>query len=300
MTIFTRMFPEAKLKIINALKSNKQIVAMTGDGVNDGPALKAAHIGIAMGKKGSEIAKQSASLILLEDDLSKMVNAIAMGRKIYSNLKKAIQYIISIHIPIILTVFIPLALGWIYPNIFSPVHIIFLEIIMGPTCSIIYENEPMEKNTMHQKPKVFTTTFFNWRELSISILQGLIITAGVLFIYRYAVINKYDEASTRTMSFLVLMAANIFLTLINRSFYYSILTTLRYKNNMILIIIFITVTILGLILYIKPLTDFFEFKALSTMNMAICIATGFISVIWFEIVKFIRRKRKAALHLSVQ
>jgi P-type Ca2+ transporter type 2C len=123
--IFTRMYPDAKLKIINALKSNNQIVAMTGDGVNDGPALKAAHIGIAMGKKGTEIAKQAASLILLEDDLSKMVNAVAMGRKIYANLKKAIQYIISIHIPIILTVFIPLALGWIYPNLFSPIHIIF-------------------------------------------------------------------------------------------------------------------------------------------------------------------------------
>ena len=144
------------------------------------PALKAAHIGIAMGKKGTEIAKQAASLILLEDDLSKMVHAVAMGRKIYTNLKKAIQYIISIHIPIILTVFIPLALGWIYPNIFSPIHILFLEIIMGPTCSIIYENEPMEKNTMLQKPKALTTTFFNWKELSISIIQGLVITAGTL------------------------------------------------------------------------------------------------------------------------
>ncbi|NOS90299.1 MAG: HAD-IC family P-type ATPase, partial [Cyclobacteriaceae bacterium] len=157
-TLFTRMFPEAKLRIINALKANQQIVAMTGDGVNDGPALKAAHIGIAMGKKGTEIAKQAASLILLEDDLSKMVLAIAMGRKTYSNLKKAIQYIISVHIPIILTVFIPLALGWMYPTIFSPVHVIFLGIIMGPTCSIIYENEPMEKNTMQQKPKALSTT----------------------------------------------------------------------------------------------------------------------------------------------
>ncbi|WP_449436850.1 HAD-IC family P-type ATPase [Pedobacter steynii] len=117
--VFSRMFPDAKLKIINALKSNNEIVAMTGDGVNDGPALKAAHIGIAMGKRGTEIAKQAASLILLEDDLARMVDAIAMGRRIYTNLKKAIQYIISIHIPIILTVFIPLALGWIYPNIFS-------------------------------------------------------------------------------------------------------------------------------------------------------------------------------------
>lgn len=141
---------------------------------------------------------------IIEDDLSKMVDAIAMGRKIYTNLKKAIQYIISIHIPIILTVFIPLALGWIYPNIFSPVHIIFLEIIMGPTCSIIYENEPMEPNTMFQKPKPLTTTFFNWSELSTSIIQGLFITAGTLFAYQYSVINGYDEALTRTMTFIVL------------------------------------------------------------------------------------------------
>ena len=291
-TLFTRMFPEAKLKIINALKSNHQIVAMTGDGVNDGPALKAAHIGIAMGRKGSEIAKQSASLVLLEDDLSKMVNAIAMGRKIYSNLKKAIQYIISIHIPIILTVFIPLALGWVYPNIFSPVHIIFLEIIMGPTCSIIYENEPMEKNTMQQRPKVFTTTFFNWKELSISILQGLIITAGILFIYQYSVFNKFDEASTRTMTFMVLMAANVFLTLVNRSFYYSIFTTFRYKNNLILAIIILTMVMVGLILYVKPLTDFFKFKSVTPIHLFLSIGVGFVSVIWFEVVKLIRRVRK--------
>jgi Ca2+-transporting ATPase len=287
--IFTRMFPEAKLKIINALKSNNQIVAMTGDGVNDGPALKSAHIGIAMGKKGTEIAKQAASLILLEDDLSKMVDAIAMGRKIYTNLKNAIQYIISIHIPIILTVFIPLVLGWIYPNIFSPIHIIFLEIIMGPTCSIIYENEPMNQNIMLQKPKPLTTTFFNWKELSISFIQGLFITIGTLFIYQYSVMNGYDEALTRTMTFIVLITANIFLTLINRSFYYSILTTLKYKNNMVLGIIFLTISIVGLILYVKPLTVFFEFETLNGLQLLTCFTVGFLSVIWYELVKFIKR-----------
>ena len=287
--IFTRMFPEAKLRIINALKARHEIVAMTGDGVNDGPALKAAHIGIAMGKKGTEIAKHAASLILLEDDLSKMIDAVAIGRKIYTNLKKAIQYIISIHIPIILTVFIPLALGWIYPNIFSPVHIIFLELIMGPTCSIIYENEPMEKNTMLLKPRPFATTFFNWKELATSLLQGLVITAGTLTAYQYAVHQGYDEQITRTMVFTTLLSANIILTLINRSFYYSILTTIRYKNNLVWLIIGITVAIAALLIYVPVLSVFFKFGYPTPAQAGVSVAIGALSVIWYEGVKWRKR-----------
>jgi Ca2+-transporting ATPase len=289
--IFTRMFPDAKMKIINALKAKKEIVAMTGDGVNDGPALKAAHIGIAMGKRGTEIAKGAAALILLEDDLSKMVEAIAMGRRIYTNLKKAIQYIISIHIPIIFSVFIPLALGWKYPNIFSPIHIIFLELIMGPTCSIIYENEPIEKNTMLQKPRPFTTDFFNWRELITSIIQGVMITVATLGVYQFAVHKGFNEAVTRTMVFVVLITANVFLTLVNRSFYFSIFTTLQYKNNLVGIIIAITIAISSLLLFIQPLTIFFEFETLNMKQLLICFCAGFISVIWYEIVKIWKRSR---------
>jgi P-type Ca2+ transporter type 2C len=289
INLFTRMFPEAKLKIINALKANKEIVAMTGDGVNDGPALKAAHIGIAMGKKGTEIAKQAASLIIINDDLAKMVYAVSMGRKIYGNLKKAIQFVISIHIPIILTVFIPLALGWKYPNIFSPIHIIFLELVMGPTCSIVYENEPIEKNTMLQKPRPFTDTFFNWKELSTSIIQGLMITIGTLFTYQYSIYLGFNDSKTRTMVFVVLVSANVFLTLVNRSFYYSIFTTLLYKNNLVGIIIGFTIGITGLILYTPVLTKFFAFEHLEIKSLLLAIGVGFVSVIWYELIKIWKR-----------
>ncbi|MEK8180068.1 cation-translocating P-type ATPase [Flavobacterium buctense] len=289
--IFTRMFPEAKLKIIQALKDNNQIVAMTGDGVNDGPALKSAHIGIAMGKKGTEIAKQAANLILIDDDFSKMTDAIAMGRKIYLNLKKAIQYIISIHIPIILIVFIPLALGWIYPNIFTPVHIIFLEIIMGPTCSIIYENEPMERNLMLQKPRPLTSTFFNFKEIMISIVQGLVITLGLLFVYQYCLYNGLTENATRTRIFITLIASNVFLTLANRSFYYSIFTTIRYKNNLVLLIIGVTIVMTSLLLFVPVFAKFFLFERIESVQIGFSILVGFISVMWIEIYKLFKRRK---------
>jgi P-type Ca2+ transporter type 2C len=173
---------------------------------------------------------------------------------------------------------------------------------MGPTCSIIYENEPMEPNTMSQKPKPLSTTFFNLKELSVSIIQGLFITLGTLSIYQFAVASDYNEAITRTMVFTVLITANIFLTLINRSFYYSILTTLKYKNNMVLFIVFFTIALVGLILFVNPLTAFFEFESLNLNQLLTSIIIGFISVIWYEIVKIIKRakasiieRRKASL-----
>lgn len=298
--IFARMFPDAKLKIINALKAQGHIVAMTGDGVNDGPALKAANIGVAMGKKGTEIAKQSASLILVDDDLSKMVEAVAMGRKIYFNLKKAIQYIISIHIPIILTVFIPLVLGWVYPNIFTPVHVILLELIMGPTCSIVYENEPLEKDSMLQKPRPVSSTFFNWSELFTSVIQGLAITVGVLAVYQIAVNNGANEAITRTMVFTALITANIMLTFVNRSFIHSIFETFKYKNNLVPIIVGITIGITLLLLFVPPFTKFFEFERLGLNQIGISVGIGMLSALWYEIVKWWKRLQISKNPLSVK
>ena len=290
-TLFTRMYPEAKLSVVHALKKKGEVVAMLGDGVNDGPALKAAHIGVAMGNKGTEIAKTAASLVITNDDLDKLIVGIAAGRRIYSNLKKAIQYIISIHIPIILTVTLPLFLDWIFPHIFTPVHVIFLELVMGPTCSIVYENEPLEKNVMKQKPRIMTETFLSWKELGISIFQGLAITLGVLFIYQWSVWHGGNEEKTRALVFTTLIFANVFLSLVNRSFYYSILACFKHKNILFPIVIGATLIMLFLILYIPAFADFFKLAGLNLREIIMAIIVAAISVMWMEIYKWTKRRK---------
>ena len=290
-TLFTRMFPEAKLAVINALKRNDEVVAMLGDGVNDAPALKAAHIGVAMGNKGTEIAKAAASLVITNDDLGKLINGIAAGRRIYTNIKKSIQYIISIHIPIILTVSLPLFLNWIFPQIFTPVHVIFFELVMGPTCSIVYENEPLEKNAMQQKPRKMTDTFLNRKELSISILQGLLITFGVLFAYQFTVQNGGSEEKTRAIVFTTLIFSNILLSYVNRSFYYSVLETFKNRNVLLLGVTVITLLGLSAILYIEPISHFFKVTPLSVSEIGFAALVAFVSVIWFEGFKLWKRTK---------
>lgn len=288
-SLFTRMFPDAKLKLVKSFKKEGEVVAMLGDGVNDAPALRAAHIGVAMGNKGTEIAKSAAALVIVDDQLDKLILGIAQGRRIYTNIKKAVQYIISIHIPIILTVSLPLFLGWIYPNIFTPVHVIFLELIMGPTCSIVYENVPMEKNTMQQPPRKMTDTFLNWRELSISIIQGILITLGILFIYQNTVQNGGDEMTTRAMVFSTLIFSNIFLCLVNRSFFYSVFDSFKNHNKLFPIVIGTTLILLALVLYVPFISNLFDLKSLTIQQLGVGLATAAASVLWFEIYKWMKR-----------
>jgi len=290
VNIYARMFPEAKLKVIDALKENGEVVAMTGDGVNDGPALKAAHIGIAMGQRGSEVAKSAASLILTDDDLAHMTEAVALGRKIYDNLKKAIQYIVSIHIPIILIVTVPLLLMWKFTDIFSPVHVIFLELIMGPTCSIIYENEPMEPGTMQRPPRMMGATFLSLKQLAVSIVQGLMITAGCLGIGYFYIREGSDDTTVRTIIFITLLFSNVFLTLVNRSFYYSILQTLRYKNNLVPLIIGITLLLIAALLYVPFVQQLFRLTPLTINTIGVCMMAGLVSTCWLEGWKYFQRK----------
>jgi Ca2+-transporting ATPase len=285
VNIFARMFPEAKLRVIDALKAIGEIVAMTGDGVNDAPALKSSHIGIAMGKKGTEIARQAADLILTDDNLDKVAEAVQQGRKIFSNLKKAIRYIISIHIPIISTAALPLLLGWKYPNIFTPVHIIFLELIMGPTCSIFFEREPVEPDIMQLKPRDRSKGLFIGNELLISIVQGIIIAAGILVLYYFYMYYGHSLEQTRTVVFTALVSANIFLTFTNRSFTENLSKTIFYKNELALPVIVISILFIAVIHYVQPVTQLFGMTSISIGDFLICIATALVSVMWFEMYK---------------
>lgn len=286
INLFVRMFPEAKQKVVNALKSNGHVVAMTGDGVNDAPALKASDIGIALGKKGTEMARQAADLIITDDDPEKLVEAIKQGRKIFNNLKKAIRYIISIHIPIILTASLPLLLNWKYPNIFTPVHVIFLELIMGPTCSIFFEREPVEEPLMLRPPRKRSGNLFQQDELLISIVQGLLITTGVLWLYYFSMYHLGDALNeTRTMVFTTLIISNIFLTFTNRSFTENITRTIHYKNNLAPWIILISVAFLTVIHLVPAVREIFGLAPVPVTRLLLCLGVAFVSVAWFEMYK---------------
>ncbi len=294
-TLFARMFPEAKLRVIEALKANSAIVAMTGDGVNDGPALKAANIGIALGQKGTEIARQAADLVITDDDLGKMVLAIREGRKIFSNLKKAIRYIISIHIPIILTAALPALLGWTFPNIFTPIHVIFLELIMGPTCSVFFEREPVEADIMRQQPRSSTGNLFSRPEIVISVVQGLLITAGVLGLYYYYMHQQATLEQTRTIVFSTIIISNIFLTFCNRSFTHSIFYTLRYHNNLAPMVLLAATALLVLMLTVSPVRTIFQLAPISMKQFGLCLLVGFASVMWIELYKVFTGRRISGL-----
>jgi Ca2+-transporting ATPase len=290
-TVFARMFPEAKLKLVEALKASGGIVAMLGDGVNDGPALRSAHIGVAMGGKGTEIARQAADLVLTDDNLGKVTEAIRQGRKIYLNLKKAIRYIVSIHVPIMLIASVPLLLGWKYPNIFTPIHIIFLELIMGPTCSIFFENEPVESGIMDTPPRTRSGGIFTGKELSVSLLQGGIIATGIMILYYYFMNHSYSLEYVRTMVFFTLIMANVFLTFAVRSFDQNILQTLRYRNYLAGYIVAASLFFLLLLAFAPFLRTSFGLTELKLLHYPVCMVVAGVITLSFELYKTYFKKK---------
>jgi len=283
-TLFARAVPEQKLRIVNALKANGEVVAMTGDGVNDAPALKSADIGIAMGGRGTDVARESSSLVLLDDNFISIVSAVRMGRRIYDNLKKAMAYIFSIHVPIAGMSLIPVLFNM--PLILLPVHIVFLELIIDPACSIVFESEKEEKNVMNRPPRQRYEKLFTKKTLSLSLLQGFVVLAVVLIIYINALSRGYGEAEVRTMTFTTIVIANLLLILTNRSWSETMVKTLRTPNKAMAWVFAGTIISLILVLSIPFLQDLFRFGTVPFVDYILCALAGVMSVIWFESYKY--------------
>jgi Ca2+-transporting ATPase len=294
INVFARVVPEQKLKIVNALKKNKEIVAMTGDGINDAPALKSANIGIAMGEKGTDVAREASSLVLMDDNFSSIVGAIKMGRRIFDNLQKAFGYIFAIHVPIAGLSLVPVLLGN-FPLILWPVHIVFLELIIDPACSIIFEAEKEEKNSMNRPPKRIDEPFFGGGKILFSCLQGagiLIITLAVYFIGLHL---RYETEEVRAMTFTTLIVSNIAVILTNRSWTDNIFKIIATPNKAVLWVVGGAIFFLALILNIPFFLDLFQFHKLELINIVICSLAGLTTVVWFELYK----KYKLRKHVSL-
>jgi Ca2+-transporting ATPase len=283
--------PEQKLRIVEAFKARGDVVAMTGDGVNDAPALKAAHIGVAMGERGTDVAREASALVLLDDDFSSIVAAVRMGRRIFDNLKKAMAYVVSVHIPIALLSVVPVLLQW-KEMILFPVHIVFLELIIDPACSVVFEAEPADAQIMKRRPRSPRERLFGRRSLAISVLQGLVAFAAVMGVHAAALALGQTLAEARTLAFMTLIASNLCLILTNRSWSRTVLSSFSAKNPALLWVLGGAVALLGIVAYVPGLRDLFHFAPVHPVDFAISLGAGLISIAWFEVVKVFRRARR--------
>lgn len=294
VSIFSRVIPEHKMRIVKAFKDNGEIVAMTGDGVNDAPALKYADIGIAMGKRGSEVSREAADLILMDDNFSTIVDTIKDGRRIYDNIRKAVGYVFTIHIPIALTSLLAPMMG-INPAglMLLPLHVVLLELIIDPTCSIVLERQPSERDIMERRPRNPKERLLNVQTLFKSVAQGLVVFAASFGTYVHMLAQNADNAPVaRSMGLAVIMLANLFLVQVNSSDMDSVIVSMKRLANDKVIWAVNILTLLGLtvILY-TPLNGFLKLAQLSAGQFFTVLGLAATSVLWYEVVKLIRRRR---------
>jgi Ca2+-transporting ATPase len=287
ISIFARVLPEQKLRIVNAFKANNEVVAMTGDGVNDAPALKAAHIGIAMGGKGTDVAREAASLVLLDDNFASIVSAIRSGRRIFDNLQKAMAYIIAIHIPIIGLALIP-AFNPTIPIFLMPLHIVFMELIIDPVCSVVFETEQEEKGIMNRKPRNQNEQFFGGAKILAGMSQGLLLLASVIAVFFYTNSEGHSEGEVRAIAFSSLIIGNIFLILTNLSKTRSFISVLLERNLTILWILLSAFGMLFLIISLPFLQQIFSFEFPGYAHFIIAFAASTIMLTILETIKIWR------------
>ncbi len=280
--IFARVVPEQKLAIVNALKANGEVVAMTGDGVNDAPALKSSHIGIAMGERGTDVARESSSIVLLNDDFSSIVEAVRLGRRIFDNLKKAISYIFSVHVPIAGLALFPILFE--LPLILLPAHIAFLELIIDPACSVVFEAEKEEKNIMQRPPRNLKEKLFGKKNLIRSLFQGLSVLFFVLIVFLLALYLGKGENEARTITFAMLVFANLTLIISNLSLEGSILKKFNSENRALWMVVGGALLSLVIVLYVPTFRELFHFSVLHLDDLITVLIGGIVSAAWIILI----------------
>jgi Ca2+-transporting ATPase len=286
VSVCARIAPEQKLRIVQALKGRGDIVAMTGDGVNDAPALRAAHVGVAMGRRGTDVARESASLVLVEDDFAAIVRAVRLGRRIFDNLRKAMSYILAVHVPIAGMALLPVLFGW--PALLYPMHIALLELIIDPACSIAFESEPAESDVMQRPPRDAMAPLFAGATLWLALLQGLGVLAAVLAAFAWAN-PRLPEPEARAFAFATLVVGNLALILSNRSATRSLWTTMHIPNKTLWAVVGLAFALLLSALYIPWAVSVLRFAPLPAHELAAACGLGLVSVLWFEGIKWARR-----------
>jgi Ca2+-transporting ATPase len=279
-SVFARVRPQQKLRLVAAFKSAGEVVAMTGDGVNDAPALKSAHIGIAMGQRGTDVAREAAALVLLEDDFGSIVDTVRLGRRIYENIRAAMRYIVAVHVPTAGMAFAPLVFGW--PIVLFPLHIVFLEFVIDPACSIAFEAEPSESSAMERPPRKPGAPLFDGRMLAASVALGAVVLGGVLAAYAWALAAGRSEAEARAMAFAAIVCGNVGLILAYRP-------SFRARNAALWWIVGAALAALALAIYAPAVAALFRFAALGPADLATAALAGLAGLALLGLARALRR-----------